>query len=140
MEAFACLFGLLAGVCTGLFDVYVLANAGVPLGQLNADVIYPIFFLLGFYAYLFNTRQLGAKPIFLGTTFFILLQAFGLAVIFVLTPFELIASRFAAMFPNMSLAATLMDISLARLTPVFVLMLITLGLARLLSTKSRPAA
>lgn len=130
-EVFGVLLGLLAGGATAAFDVFILTHEEVPLGQLNADAIYPIFFQIFLYAFLANTQRLAVRPIFIGTTFFLAGNLLAYMGVFMASPWDRILPRFEAAFKGASLSTVLIDSSIARLTWSFFLMLLALALAGL---------
>jgi hypothetical protein len=139
IELFSFLFGALAGFATGAFDVFILGHPEVPMSQLNLDFIYPAFFQLALYGYLYNTKSFQVKHIFFATTFCILASLAAFGTVFVLVSEENYMPRFAKEFPGSSLTNALVEISLGRLSWSFILMLIAIVVASLLQRQQKVA-
>jgi hypothetical protein len=137
VETFSLGFGLLAGLATGGYDVFILAHPQVPMENLNLDIIYPIFFLLALYGYLFNVKAFVIRSIFFGTTFLMLANLFAYGAVFALVDEALYMPRFAQSFPGATLVNALIEISLARLTWCFMLMLLAILAAALYNRKPK---
>ena len=139
LEVLSAIFGIFSGAATAIFDVYVLSNEQVPLSQLNADIIYPIFFQIALFALLVNMRRFFTKNLFIATTFFITACLISYVMVFFATPPNIFMPRFLMAFPNQDIGTVLLDSSISRLTWSFVLMLMAMAMARLARVKRRQA-
>jgi hypothetical protein len=135
-ELFATGLGGLAGLATAGYDIIILSNSSIPMAQLNLDIIYPIFFLLMYYAYLFSAKAFHIRNIALGTTFFMIASVLFFAALLYLVPSNVFLPRFLSAYPGVSLGAGFTSISLGRLTWCFILMLVGIALSSVLNRKT----